>query len=65
MMNIHQTYCDNCFMIYVSQIIKLYTLNLYKLYVNYISINQKGERTHNRCLRPNLSCLKIKCQVDL
>ena len=29
MVDVHQTYCDNHFMMYVSQIIMLYTLNLY------------------------------------
>ena len=38
MMDDHHAYCDNCFMIYVSQIIMLYTLNFYsavcQLYLN-------------------------------
>ena len=36
--NVHCTYCGNHFMVYVSQIIMLYTLNLYsaecQLYLN-------------------------------
>ena len=28
-MDVHYTYCDNHFMIYTGQIIRLYTLNLY------------------------------------
>ena len=38
MMDVHQTYCDNHFMTYVSQISMLYTLHLYsdvcQLYLN-------------------------------
>ena len=38
MMDVHQTYCDNHFMMYVSQRIMLYTLNSYsavwQLYLN-------------------------------
>ena len=37
-MGVHLMYCDNHFMMYISQIIMLYTLNLYnalyKLYLN-------------------------------
>ena len=41
------TYCDNHFMTYVNQIIMLYTLNLYVLYVNHISIKLEEKKTYN------------------
>ena len=41
MIDIHQTYCGSRFMMYVSQTITLYALNLYRLCTNYFSIKQE------------------------
>ena len=37
-MDVHPIYCDNHFMMYVSQVIMLCTLNLYNAVCQYISI---------------------------
>jgi len=42
MMAIHSTYCGHYFMMYVNQIIKLYTSMM--LYVNYISIKLEEKK---------------------
>ena len=41
-------YYDNHFMMYVSQIIMLYTINYLLLYVNYISKKKKLEEYKNQ-----------------
>ena len=48
-MDVHQPYCGNHFMIYVSQIIKLYTLNSYTA-VCQLYLNKAGRKKKN-CLR--------------
>lgn len=65
MMNIHWTSCGKHYMVYVSQIIKLYMLNLhsavYKLYLN--NMKKKGKnmllrtlsRQWNQPIRENIA----------
>ena len=43
MMDVHQTYCENHFMKYVSQISILYTLNLYSA-VWQLHLNKTGKK---------------------
>lgn len=49
MMDVHKTYCDNHFMMYKSQIIKLYSLNLYSaMCQSYLNITgRKKEKVFN------------------
>ena len=42
-MDIHETYCDNHFRMYVTQIITLYTLNLYSA-VCQLCLNKTGRK---------------------
>ena len=46
MMNVHLTYCDNHFIMYVNKLImpspKTYTV----LYVNFISVKLEGKKTN-------------------
>ena len=37
----------------VNSMKRSYIINLYKFYVNYISIKPEEKRTQNRCVRPN------------
>lgn len=48
-MDVHSTYCDNIFMIHVSQIMLLYTLNLYSA-VNQLYFNKTGRKKRKKTL---------------
>ena len=43
-MDVHETYCDDHFMMYISQIMVLHSLNLYSN-VHQLYINKTGKKT--------------------
>ena len=52
MINMTVTIISQC--IYIYQIITLYTLNLYILFVNYISIKLEGKKFNESALQINI-----------
>ena len=58
MMDVHYIYCGHHFMMYVSQIIMLYTLNLYSV-VFQLYLNKTGRKKRNRAIHVTYFFLKL------